>query len=55
MENPASPKIKRDTLEGKSKDGEPLGNRENLFISQTNNARSNYSRGYDNIKWGKQP
>ena len=54
MENPASPKIKRDTLEGKSKDGEPLGNRENLLIPQTNDARSNYLAHYDNVNWKKE-
>jgi len=53
MKNPASPKIKKDTLEGKAKDGEPLGNKENLFIPLNKNSIGLYRNNYDKIKWNK--
>ena len=52
MDNPESPKYSRDTLEGKARDGEPLGTKENLLCSGQKTPSDGYREGWERI-WGE--
>lgn len=52
MDNPYSPKLPRDQVEGMAKEGAIWGNKENLMCPDHKTSSQKYRENYDKINWG---